>query len=388
MAKFVSISISGNPVVTLDSKGRATLQITAKNLSGVAFDARAVPVSLPILKPASGAVQNRWVTIDGPAELHFEKDQEKAIVVKFDVSTKDKPKPGSYQVRVDFLSVVKPDEYDSSQAISFDVPEIKKNGTNPLVWLIPVLVVLVIGIGVGAWLLLKPSGITVPDLHGETLSEALNTLGPSGLKIDQNNVQTVESKPEDSDKIIGQKPEAGVKATKEQVIEVTLGARVIAVPVLIGHPFNEAMSILGKDLAVGRTITEQNPNFAGGVVFGQDPPPGKAVKSGTTVDLQVTPQMVTVPQVIGQTLGNAAFFLSQKGLKVTSFSGDPNKTVTGQNPAAGASVPVGSPVTLSLPWNTSCGAPNCIFQGIFAQRYVTQRLAIARDLQERKAPPQ
>ncbi len=177
MAKFVSISIGGNPVLKLDSLGRATLQITAKNLSGVAFDARAVPVSLPILNPPSGAVQNGWVNIEGSAELHFERDQEKAIVLKVAVPMKNKPKPGSYQTRVDFLSVLKPDEYDSSQVISFDVPEMEKKPSSFPLWLIPVLAAVVIALGVGAWLLLKPSGPTVPDLHGQSVSDAVNSFG-------------------------------------------------------------------------------------------------------------------------------------------------------------------------------------------------------------------
>ncbi len=342
MAKFVSISIGGNPVLKLDSLGRATLQITAKNLSGVAFDARAVPVSLPILNPPSGAVQNGWVNIEGSAELHFERDQEKAIVLKVAVPMKNKPKPGSYQTRV-------------------------------------------IALGVGAWLLLKPSGPTVPDLHGQSVSDAVNTLASVGLTLDQNNVQSVESKPEDSDKIISQKPDPGQRATKGQAVQVTVGEQVVRVPMLVGHPFSEVMAILGKSLTVGQTVTAQNPNFAGGVVFAQNPPADKAVKSGTSVDLQVTPQMVTVPNVSGQTLGNA--ILALRGLTVTSFSGDTTKTVISQNPGQGASVPVGSSVTLAFPPG-ACVVARCFYDGIFAKRVASELALRAREIQQRSTPPQ
>lgn len=387
MAKFVSTSIGGNPILKLDSMGRATLQITAKNLSGIACDMRAVPVSLPILNPPTGAVQNGWVTIDGSPEVHFERDQEKPIVVKVDVQMKKSPKSGSYQFRVDFLSVAKPDEYDSAQPISFDVPEIKKKEGGFPLWLIPVLIVLVIGLGVGGWLLLRPSGSVVPDLHGKTLGEADDILKKAELTLDQNNVQTAESKAEDSDKIIKQTPDAGQKAAKQQAVQVTVGAEMVAAPELIGVPFNQVLGILSaKKLVVGQTTVAPNPSFTGAVVWGQTPSAQQLVKTGTAINLQVTPQILTMPNVMGQTWATAIYSL--RGLRVTSFSGDYiHQRVISQNPSPGTPIPVGSPVTLAF---VPCLAGiNCFYQGSYAQWRVMQGAGIAiRDLEPQKeAPP-
>jgi len=228
----------------------------------------------------------------------------------------------------------------------------------------------------------------VPDLHGKTLSEADDILRRVDLVLDQNNVQTVESKPEDSDKIIDQKPAPLQNAPKGTPIQVTVGAQMVAVPQLIGVPYNQVLRILAeKKLVTGQPTVAANPSFTGAVVWNQTPPAQQVVKSGTTVNLTVTPQMVTVPNVIGQTLGNA--ILSLRELTVASFSGNNTMTVISQNPPGGASVPVGSPVTLAFPFTPCFGGVNCIYKGIFVQQVTMQRVGIAiRDLEPQKeAPP-
>src|SRR6266568_4277053 len=358
-----------------DSQGRASLQVVVKDVSGRPLDGWLVPISLP--KGAQGVVEKGLVKVE-KADRHFDVDKEETFSVRLIVPPNFAP--GEYSFRLDAVWVDQPDQSDSSSAIGFSVAAKEKKETSILVWLIPLLVVVVIVLGVGAWLLLKPSGPTVPDLHGQSVSDAVNTLASVGLTLDQNNVQSVESKPEDSDKIISQKPDTGQRATKGQAVQVTVGEQVVRVPMLVGHPFSEVMAILGKSLTVGQTVTAQNPNFAGGVVFAQNPPADKAVKSGTSVDLQVTPQMVTVPNVSGQTLGNA--ILALRGLTVTSFSGDTTKTVISQNPGQGASVPVGSSVTLAFPPG-ACVVARCFYDGIFAKRVASELALRAREIQQR-----
>jgi hypothetical protein len=385
MAKCFQITTNVKSDLSLDSLGRASCQITAKNVTGAACDGRAVPVSIPVTSPASGAVQNGWIKIDAP-EQHFERDQEKVFVAKIEVP-KDKAKPGKYQFAVDVVLVATPDVGDRSQTIAFTVPEkVVKPPIHIPGWVIPVVLVVVVVLGVGLWLALRSSGPTVPDLHGQTLSQADGTLKSAGLMLDQD-VQTAESKVEDSGKITEQRPVSGQKATKGQAVQVTVGAQMVAVPQLIGHSFQEVLAILGdKKLAVGQAKTAQNPNFAGGVVFDQSPAAQQVVKSGSAVDVQVTPLMVTVPNVVGQRLGDAVNTLKQ--LSVTSLSGDyNNQTVISQNPAPGASVPVGSPVALAFPVVFSCGGINCIYQGNFVRLTMMNHAALARELEQQKVPP-
>jgi len=316
MPKCFHITSAVNSPLTLDSQGRASCQITVKNVTGAACDGRAVPVSLPTTNPPSGAVQNGWVKIDGPTEQRFERDQEKVFVLKFEVSPKDKDKakPGKYQVAVDFVLVQTPDVGDRSQAFAFTVPETaKKEPISVFVWLIPVLVLVLIGVGVGVWLALRPSGIEVPDLHGKTLGEADTALEEKGLIRDEN-VQTAEGKPQEAGKIISQNPDQGKRVPKGGKVQVTLGAE----------------------------------------------------------------KLVRVTHLSGQTLEQAIVTLDALGLSVApSFTGDTSKPVSSTSPGEGAMVKPGSKVTLSFPMDTC--APNCIVIGFAASKVLRDHRLLARE---------
>lgn len=385
MAFNFSVTVpEGMSKLKQDSQGRASLQVVVKNLSGRPLDGRLVPISLP--KGTQGVVEKGLVKVDEKADRHFDVGKEETFTVRLSVPSN--AAPGDYSFRLDAVWVDQPDQADSSSAIGFTVAAKEKKETSVLVWLIPLLVVVVIGLGVGIWLALRPTGQPVPDLHGQTVSDAVKILASVNLTLDQNNVQTVDTtKPEEADKILNQTPDAGKKATKGQAVQVSVGTLKVSVPQLIGHAFHEAFLILGeKKLTIGQTTTAPNPSYTSGIVFDQSPAPQQVVKTGTAVDVHVTPQMITVPSVVGQTLGNA--ILNLRGLTVTSFTGDTTKTVMVQNPPANSSVPIGSPVTLIFPVAIYCGGINCFYTGAFARTLVLQQALRARDLQQKGVPPQ
>jgi beta-lactam-binding protein with PASTA domain len=356
MARYFQISTpEGVSSLTLDSQGAATLQVKAKNVTGAPLDSRAVLVSLPVTTPPTGAVQNGWVKIDGPAEQRFEKDQEKVIVVKVAVPKKDKPKAGTYQFRLDVGSAAVTDQGDSSQVMAFTVPETKTEPTKFPLWLIPVILVVLIGVGVGLWLLLSHSGIKVPDLQGMSVTDATTALTNAKLTLDPN-LETVQSKPEDADKVISQLPSAGDKAKSGDPVHVKVGAQMVPVPMLIGHTFEEVQTLLsGKHLIAGQVSNQPNPNFAGGVVFQQSPDPGNMVLSGSAVNLSVTPKTVPVPPVVGLLVAQAVQKLDQAGLQIGTLSGDQYaQPVSAQNPAQQTPVPLGTKVDVTIPSSSFC----------------------------------
>jgi len=386
MPRLFQINLpQGLSSVKLDSQGRATVQYTVKNVSARALDGRAVLISLPQTKPPGGPVEKGWVKIDGKPDRHFDVDKEETYTVK--IAVPPKTPPGNYSFRMDTVWVDQTDQGDAGGAIAFAVTAPSPNGHFPL-WIIPVVLLVLIGLGVGGYLLLKPKGIVVPDLNAKSVTDADAALKDVGLALDPN-AQTIESKPENSGLIVSQKPEAGERAKKGDTVQVTIGAQMVSVPVLIGHTLADAQTILGgKNLLIGQSKTGQSPNFAGGVVFDQNPAPQQVVKAGSTVDVQVTPQMVTVQGVTGQKLGPAIEALNRQGLTVVpSFSGDTSQLVATQNPAAGASVPVGTAVTLSFPIG-SCATRICFITGVAAQQMVVEQVGRARMEMLRNAPPQ
>ena len=224
MARWVQISTSeGMSSPRLDSQGCATLQFKAKNVSGAPLDTRAVLRNVPATSPPSGPVQNGWVKIEGSAEQHFEKDQEKVFVVKIAVPKKDKPKPGNYQFRLDVVSIAVPDNGDSSDVMAFTVDQ-DKQGPKPFpMWLIPVIVVVLIGIGVGIYFAVRQRGITVPDLTGQTVDQAKTNLAAKQLAL----AEPVKTTPDAQhvNQIVDQSPAAGESATKGQAVQVTVGTQ-------------------------------------------------------------------------------------------------------------------------------------------------------------------
>jgi len=374
MARYFQITApEGMTNPKLDSLGCATLQLKAKNVTGAALDGRALLISLPIANPPAGAVQNGWVKIDGPPDQHFEKDQEKVFVVKIAVPRKNNPKPGNYQFRLDVVSVAVTDQGDSSQVFAFTVPEIKKPESHFPMWLIPVLAVLVIGLGIGLYFLLhhssSASGPTVPDLQGKTVTEATPILADAKLTLGSN-VQTADSTADNSGKIIDQTPKAGEAAKEGDAVQVTVGAQKVTVPRLIGLSLQEAMKKLSdSNLAPGNTKTAASANFAGGVVFDQNPAENEVVKASTQVDLSVTPQTVEVRSVANQTLGNAIITLRNVGLDVGSLTGNTTALVISQSPASGP-VPVGTKVNLVFPNSGLCLYTRCRFEGAASNKLI------------------
>ncbi len=163
MANYFQVTNAlGMSNVKLDSQGRASVQFTAKNVSAAPIDGRAVLVSLPPTKPASGAVQKGWVKLEGSAERKFEKDQEQVFAVR--IAVPPKSPAGNYIFRLDVVSVAQPDVGDLGPPMSFSVTAPTGGGGGgdskwPLILLVIALVLAVIG--VATWLILrKPGGTT------------------------------------------------------------------------------------------------------------------------------------------------------------------------------------------------------------------------------------
>jgi beta-lactam-binding protein with PASTA domain len=348
---FTVTAPQGISTLKLDSKGCATCQITVKNVSRTVIDGRAILVSLPIVNPRAGAVEKNWIKIDGATDRHFPVDQEEVFSVKIAVPQKkgEAPAAGNYSFRLDVVNIARPDDSgDQSQALGFAVaaPPPEKPSRWPLIAVVAALV-LIVG-GVTTWLLTR--GTPVPDLSGKTTTEAFTILADAKLILDPNNVDHVDSTPENSGKIVSQKPEAGKKAKSGSVVQVTLGSPMVSMPTLLGHTFPEAQALANKSgLGAITSTTAASPDHsAKGVVFDQTPLPGVNVRTGTAVSLKITPQDIPIISVVGQTYSDAYASLQRAGLSVGTIQGDHNQRVSSQNPVGGM-VPVGTRVNLVFP---------------------------------------
>ena len=364
MAKLFNVNLpDGVSSVKLDSQGRGTVQYTVKNVSSRAIDGRGVLISLPQVKPPSGPVEKGWVKVDGKTDRHFDVDKEETFAAK--IAVPPKSAPGDYTFRLDAVWVDQPDQGDAGGAVRFTVPKPTNGGGGFPLWLIPVILVILVGVGVGIYLVAKPKATTVPDLKGKTIPEATSALTAVNLTLDTGDVGTVQGKPEDADHIVSQTPDAGTKAKPGDSVSVKVGVEMVAVPAVTLHSFDEAQTILtGKHLSVGHVTPQANSNVAGGIVFQQSPDSGSSVLTGAAVDLWVTPKTVQVPQVVNLLVGDALKKVQGAGLVMVLHGDQTAKLITAQTPQYPAQVAVGSTVDVTVPSSSFCvPIAKCRFAG-------------------------
>jgi beta-lactam-binding protein with PASTA domain len=158
--------------------------------------------------------------------------------------------------------------------------------------------------------------------------------------------------------VFAQRPGAGTQLDEGQTVTISISSGRLAVPDVTGMPVDDAQRQL-SDAGFESQVTRVASSRPKGVVVEQDPTAGVTAVRGTTVKLNVSSgaKPVVVPQVVGQTQGDAVAAVTKVGLKPALQnvgSSQSAGTVVAQKPAAGKEVDKGSKVTL----NISTGTPS------------------------------
>jgi len=196
--------------------------------------------------------------------------------------------------------------------------------------------------------------VSVPSLIGKNESDAVATLGMLGL------VPQVQEREDEATRgtVIEQSPVAGTQlpegATVRVIVSSGKGASEVTVPSVSGLSRSAAEAALS---AVGLTasMTESpSDSVAKGMVITQSPVAGTVVPEGTKVLLVISKgpstsgENVTLPNVIDDLLEDATAQLEALGLVVRVYPSGGAGSVVAMSPSAGASVPVGSVVILTV----------------------------------------
>jgi len=238
------------------------------------------------------------------------------------------------------------------------VPSAKpRRGRTPgLAWL-PGLLMAVLGL----WLLaagsaryLNPPEFTVPDLHGKDPRAALEQVAGMGLKV----VFTLASEPErPRDLVLEQNPPPGTRVKPGRTLELVINRpKEGSVPRLAGLPLSEAQREL-QDAGY-----QPGPPAAGfseepeGTVLASAPPAEAPLPQGASVRLLTSdgpaPKKTVLPDLSGLTLEDARYLISVADLRLgevrTLPSPQTEGTVLAQQPPAGVTLDVGSPVVLTV----------------------------------------
>jgi serine/threonine-protein kinase len=143
-----------------------------------------------------------------------------------------------------------------------------------------------------------------------------------------------------------------IKSNASVVLTYSSGATQVKVPSVVGQPEAQATQAL-RAAGFIPTVTQANSStVAQGTVIATNPAGGQNAAQGSNVHVVVSSgiKQVTIPSLVGQDPASAGQQLGSLGLVVTSASESsasiPAGAVTRTNPPSGASVPVGSSVTV------------------------------------------
>jgi eukaryotic-like serine/threonine-protein kinase len=134
---------------------------------------------------------------------------------------------------------------------------------------------------------------------------------------------------------------------------VSSGPGVTTIPDVTGLPQKEAVQQIEKAGLFATIHQEHNAKVASGRVIRTDPTALNQVQKRSRVDLYVSsgPELVNVPDVVGDDRADARGTLEDAGLKVTIHeveSSQPKDRVVSQSPGSGSTVAKGSRVTISV----------------------------------------
>jgi eukaryotic-like serine/threonine-protein kinase len=194
--------------------------------------------------------------------------------------------------------------------------------------------------------------VEVPDVRGDQATDAVASITQRGLVA---NVVHVNSDKE-TGTVTAQDPGPGKRVDKgtKVRINVSQGPKPIAIPPVIGVPYEQAAAELqGAGFAVARQDVDSNEPK--GTVVQQTPGANSLAGKGSTVTLSVSkgPTESTVPDVSSFSRADAIATLRSSGFKAvveTSEVQDPllDGVVLFQNPGAGTSARPGSTVTITV----------------------------------------
>jgi eukaryotic-like serine/threonine-protein kinase len=218
-------------------------------------------------------------------------------------------------------------------------------------WLVALLVLLLAGGGVAAYLLLRPVKQVVPGVVGEPFTAAQSQLQGKGFTVSQLQVTNAKA----SGTVIAQNPLAGVKAKEGSNVSLTVssGPGNTTVPTVVGETLQQAKSSIQiANLKVGKIVHQTSTQYAKGQVIDTSPTAGQQPPVGTHVTIFVSsgPPSVQVPDVTNEDLGQAKSTLQSRGFNVNTISQTSSTaaqgTVLSQDPAGGKSAATGATVTL------------------------------------------
>jgi beta-lactam-binding protein with PASTA domain/tRNA A-37 threonylcarbamoyl transferase component Bud32 len=197
-----------------------------------------------------------------------------------------------------------------------------------------------------------PGDVTVPDVDGLPFDDAKQQLEAEGFVVERGNEPSGEV---EADRVIRTEPAGGESAPSGSTVFVVVssGEEALTIPDVSNDDADGAFAELTEAGFAVREVPESSSSVPSGRVTRTDPPAGSSAARGSTVRMFVSSgaESVEVPEVRGQTQGQAQETLSERGLTSSVIQRvDPDNVgkVVDQSPSGGARVAPGSNVVLTV----------------------------------------
>ncbi|MEU3842637.1 Stk1 family PASTA domain-containing Ser/Thr kinase [Streptomyces sp. NPDC028635] len=198
-----------------------------------------------------------------------------------------------------------------------------------------------------------PETVKVPDLEGYKLDKARSVLKDSGLEPGMINREFSDDVTRGS--VIGTDPEAGTERRAGSAVALTVSkGSPVDIPDVTGSGLADARSQLEEaGLKVKVAPERVNSELDAGQVAAQSPDSGGQAAEGDTVTLTLSkgPQMIEVPDVVGDSVDDAKQALKDAGFQVKEdrgLLGLFGDTVKKQSVKGGEKAPKGSTITITI----------------------------------------
>ncbi len=199
------------------------------------------------------------------------------------------------------------------------VEDLERADRRNLRWLLWLLLLLaLVGIGIGAYLLLVPEKVGVPKVVGLRSATAAQILQNRGFEV---NVENVRSDSVPADRVATQRPQPGQEADEGSTVTIIVssGPGDATIPFVRGSPRATAERRLkqaGFKVDVRREFNEEVKENR---VIETSPSERSRLERGSTVTLVVSrgPRTVEIPDVVGKDRDEAERMLESRGLQVS-----------------------------------------------------------------------
>ncbi|MBT2675825.1 Stk1 family PASTA domain-containing Ser/Thr kinase [Streptomyces sp. ISL-14] len=198
-----------------------------------------------------------------------------------------------------------------------------------------------------------PETVKVPDLQGYPLAKAKTELKESGLEPGMVTREFSDDVTRGS--VISADPDTGTKVRSGSAVALTVSkGRPVDVPDVTGESLADAKAELAEaGLKVKVASARVNSDFDAGQVARQSPTDGRQAAEGDTVTLTLSkgPEMIEVPDVVGDSVDDARAELEAAGFEVDEdrgLLGLFGDTVKKQSVDGGDTAPKGSTITITI----------------------------------------